>query len=297
MTAPLRAMTAAAQDMAAGRPPRPVRTTGRDEVGDLARAFTAMSDDLAAADAQRRELIANVSHELRTPVAALRAQLENLVDGVREADAAALAELLASAERLGELVDDLLDLARTEAGVSPLQPGPVDVVELVAEVVAEVLATRPGRTVEQDIEPALLVTADRARLRQVLVNLLDNALRHGGGRVSVGARASPADGPGGVGLVLEVGDDGPGIPADEREAVFERFHRGTVGAPGERDGGTGLGLAIARWAVTLHGGRIRVLPPGVTGGAGGTVGTGGTASAGGTVGAGGTRIRVELPAR
>ena len=286
MTSPLRQMTAAAQAMAAGRAPRPVRTTSRDEVGELARAFTAMSADLAAADAQRRELLANVSHELRTPVAALRAQLENLVDGVREPDAGALAELLASAERLGGLVDDLLDLARADAGVTPLQPVPVDVDELVQEVLTEVVAARPvrggdGAPAEPrmlgDVEPGLGVTADRARLRQVLVNLLDNALRHGGeaGTVIVSAR-----GVGHGGLLLEVGDDGPGIPAVEREAVFERFQRG---AASEQDGGTGLGLAIVRWAVTLHGGRISVLPGG--------------SAAGGSAAGSGTRIRVELPGR
>lgn len=251
MTSPLRQMTAAARQMAAGRTPGPVRATSRDEVGDLARAFTTMAADLASVDAQRRELLANVSHELRTPVAAVRAQLENLVDGVREPDGPTLAELLEQVERLGGLVEDLLDLARTEAGVSPLSLRPVAVRQLAEDVAAEVRAVHPGRTITVDVSGQLQARADPARLRQVLVNLVENAARHApdGGRVDVRARY------GSQGLVLDVADDGPGIPRQEWDAVFERFRRG-----GSGDGGTGLGLAIARWAVALHGGEIAVVP-------------------------------------
>lgn len=266
MTSPLRQMTAAASEMAAGRTPPPVRATSRDEVGDLARAFTSMSVDLASADAQRRELLANVAHELRTPVSALRAQLENLADGVRTPDAAALGEVLHTTERLAVLVDDLLDLARTEAGVRPLARSRVPVLALVTEVVREVSSARPGtpqRPVRVDVTvPAdLAADADPARLRQVVVNLVDNAVRHARSRVQVRGRD---DGSGG--LVLDVEDDGPGIAAADRDLVFERFRRGTPatpahGVPAARsDGGTGLGLSIARWAVVLHGGRIEVLP-------------------------------------
>jgi signal transduction histidine kinase len=255
MTSPLRQMTAAAREMAAGRPAPPVRTTSRDEVGELARAFTAMARDLLTADEQRKDLMANVGHELRTPVAAVRAQLENLVDGVRPADHEALTEMLDQVERLGELVDDLLDLARTEAGVAPLSRHQVEVEPLVLDIVGQVTAVRTGRTVAVDVPAGLRADADPARLRQVLVNLVDNAVRHTlpGGRVDVRARGR--DG----GLVLEVTDDGPGIPRDQWDAVFERFRRGPGTGTGT-DGGTGLGLAIARWAVALHGGRIAVVP-------------------------------------
>ncbi len=251
MTSPLRQMTAAAREMAAGRSPTPVRATSRDEVGELARAFTAMARDLTTADQQRRDLMANVGHELRTPVAAVRAQLENLVDGVQDVDHEALVELLDQVERLGGLVDDLLDLARAEAGVAPLLRRPVRIELLVGEVVRQVSATRPGRTLAVEVPAELRADADPARLRQVLVNLVDNAARHApdGGRVDIRAWA------GEPGLVLEVTDDGPGVPREQWDAVFERFRRG----PGA-DGGTGLGLAIARWAVALHGGRIAIVP-------------------------------------
>ncbi len=255
MTSPLRQMTAAARELAAGRPASPVATTSRDEVGQLARAFAAMAEEIAGADSQRRELVADVAHELRTPVAALRAQLENAVDGVRPADPTALTEMLAQAESLGELVDELLDLARGEAGVVRLQRVPVQLAPLAAEVVAAVDAARPGRRVLVTIGEDLVVHVDPRRLRQVLLNLVDNAARHTrpGGRVEIVARLDDAGG-----LVVDVSDDGPGIPVPERRVVFERFRRGSRGHPA--DGGTGLGLAIARWAVELHGGRIGVVP-------------------------------------
>ena len=116
MTSPLREMTAAARAMARGDYSRRVRATSRDEVGELARAFNQMAADLAAADQQRRELIANVSHELRTPITALQAVLENLVDGVAAPDPATLRTALAQTERLGRLVAELLDLSRIDAG-------------------------------------------------------------------------------------------------------------------------------------------------------------------------------------
>lgn len=275
MTSPLRQMTAAAREMAAGRPPTPVRTTSRDEVGELARAFTAMSADLAAAQLQRRDLLANVAHELKTPVAALRAQLENLVDGVRAPDPPALADALDQTERLGALVADLLDLARADAGAAPLRRIPVEVRPLADDVAHEVGTARPGRDVLVDVPDDLVADADPARLRQLLVNLVDNAARHAtdGGRVDVRCRS---DGAGGV--VVEVTDDGPGIPREEWDAVFERFVHGDTGPAGARPaqptGSTGLGLAIARWAVVLHGGRIAVVPS-----------------------PRGCRIRAELPAR
>jgi len=272
MTSPLRQMTAAAREMAAGRAPGPIRATSRDEVGELARAFTAMARDLASADAQRRDLLANVAHELRTPVAALRAQLENLVDGVRSPDEAALTETLDATERLGVLVDDLLDLARAEGGAAPLERSPVPVADLARDVAAEVAVVHPGREVRLDVPVDLVADADPRRLRQVLVNLVDNAARHAGegGHVDVRCRADLDAGadPGRAGLVVEVTDDGPGIPPQEWSAVFERFRHGV----GSSAGGTGLGLAIARWAVALHGGRIAVVPSPV-----------------------GCRIRAELP--
>jgi len=225
MTSPLRQITAAARELARGRPAPPIRISSRDEVGELALAFTAMARALAGADQQRRELLANVGHELRTPVTALRAQLENLVDGVRPADSPALAEVLGQVERLGDLLTDLLDLARADGGAAPLTRGPVPMLALVESIVAQVRAARPGRSIEVLVSPDLVVDADPHRLGQVITNLVDNAGRHApdGGLVVVRAGADPAGG-----LILEVSDNGPGIPPERWETVFERF-RGSTG--------------------------------------------------------------------
>lgn len=243
MTSPLRQMTAAARAMARGDYSIRVRATSRDEVGQLAAAFNQMAADLGAADEYRRGLIGNVSHELRTPIAALQAVLENIVDGVVDPDPETLRAALKQTERLGELVTDLLDLSRLEGGAIPLQMSRFQVADFLHDAVAHA-------AVDISVDPPnLTAVADPARLRQVVVNLVDNAIRHSppAGRVEIRAR-------GASGLQLDVCDDGPGIPNAERERVFERFTRGAT-----TDGGTGLGLAIARWAVELHGGTIEVL--------------------------------------
>ncbi|WP_228823149.1 HAMP domain-containing sensor histidine kinase [Nocardia blacklockiae] len=259
ITRPLREMTAAAQRMAHGDYTTRVRASSRDEVGRLAVAFNQMAADLAAADQQRRDLIANVSHELRTPITALNAVLENLVDGVSEPDPKTLETALAQTERLGRLVSELLDISSIEAGAMPLEREQIGVAALFADVVAEaeVMTAALGRGIgfRAAVDPAdATVYADRARLHQVLLNLLDNAARHGpaGGEVRMRAHAAGDD------LVIDVEDDGPGIPPAERAGVFDRFTRG-----GRTDGGgTGLGLAIARWVVDLHRGSIAVADPG-----------------------------------
>jgi signal transduction histidine kinase len=215
MTRPLRAMTAATRAMAQGDYSRRVRATSRDEVGQLAVAFNQMAADLAAADLQRRELIANVSHELRTPIAALQAVLENLVDGVATADPATLSTALSQTQRLGRLVAELLDLSRIDAGAVALDLEPVPVAELVGETVAEaevaarVAARGVGFTI--DIPPRLVARVDRNRVHQVLVNLLDNAARHSppGGVVSISVQSE------GSRMVVEVSDEGPGIAPED----------------------------------------------------------------------------------
>lgn len=259
MTSPLRQMTRAAQAMARGDYSQPITATSRDEVGQLAAAFTVMAHDLEKTDRMRRDLVANVSHELRTPVAALRGQLENLVDGVTQADPGSLQVALTETERLSRLVDHLLDLSRLDAGVIQLDPQPIDVTPFLHEAVdAAALAARTRQREVHwtiDVRPAdLTVDADPERIHQVIANLLDNASRHSpeGGRIRISAAPSAA----GDAVWLEVRDDGPGIALEDRELVFKRFERGGGADP---SGGTGLGLAIARWAVALHGGRIEVL--------------------------------------
>ena len=252
MTSPLRQMTAAARAMARGDYSLRVRATSRDEIGQLATAFNQMAADLGAADEYRRGLIANVSHELRTPITALRALLENVVDGLAEPDPNTMRMALSQTERLGELVTNLLDLSRVEGGAIPLQLKPFRVDEFLHEAIEHVAVSPGDVRIAVEVSPVdLVAVADPARLRQVVINLVDNAIRHSPAASRVSVLASAAEP---AGMRLDVVDEGPGIAPDERERVFQRFTRGATSA-----GGTGLGLAIARWAVELHGGTVEVM--------------------------------------
>ncbi|HEY9563366.1 MAG TPA: DUF4153 domain-containing protein, partial [Nocardioides sp.] len=263
MTSPLREMTAASRRMARGDYSVRVTASSSDEIGELGRAFNRMAEDLAGVDQQRRELVANVSHEIRTPLAALCAVLENLADGVAEPDPETLRTALEQAERLSALATDLLDLARVDAGKAVLSTEPVPLRELLERAVAEAGFSSRDVTYAVQVEPRdLTASADPARLRQLVANLLDNASRHSpsAGQVRLTAAATPD------GWALEVTDQGPGIPAADRERVFERF--GTLGdnlSETGGGGGTGLGLAIARWVTDLHGGSIAFVDPETSG--------------------------------
>ncbi len=252
-TSPLREMVAATHAMARGDYSRRVHVRSRDEVGELARAFTTMAGELAAVDAERRRLVADVSHELRTPLAALQALLENLADGVTEADPAAFETALAQTQRLSRLVTRLLELSRLESGALPLQRRPTSLAPLLEQAAREAVSTGRDVHVSARAQVGLAADVDPERLHQVLANLLDNATRHSppGGRVVVEGSRTGAD------VRLTVSDQGPGIPPDECERVFERFARLD---DARATGGSGLGLAIARYVVELHGGRIDVDP-------------------------------------
>jgi signal transduction histidine kinase len=240
--------------MARGDFSQRVTATSHDEVGTLARAFNQMAAELAETDRVRRDLVANVSHELRTPITALQAVLENIVDGVAQADRETIATMLAQVERLGRLVQQLLDLSRLESGTLALDRRQFEIAPMLE------LALRESRlhagTVNLSVEIApqqFSLEADDERLHQVVANLVANAVRHSPPAGHVLVRATATDG----GAVLEVIDEGPGIPDSEATRVFERFYRADS-ARSSRDGGSGLGLAIAQWIVELHGGDIRV---------------------------------------
>jgi signal transduction histidine kinase len=258
MTYPLREMVRATRAMAKGNYDVVVTSTSRDEVGELARAFDAMSRQLAEVDRFRRDLVANASHELRTPLGALRARLENLVDGIEPPDRTALSEALGQVERLGRLVEQLLDLSRLESETVPLELGEIRALELFEQVVADWRDQAGSRDVGLEffsLPADLVLRVDPSRMRQVLGNLVANAVRHSpaGGRVMLKARSNDGR------PQLEVADEGPGIPEDELERVFERFYRSDR-ARSTDEGGAGLGLAISRWIVELHGGTIAAAP-------------------------------------
>jgi signal transduction histidine kinase len=252
MTSPLREMVDATSEMAKGNYERRVRSTSRDEVGELARAFNKMAAELAETDRVRRDLVANVSHELRTPITALQANLENLVDGVSRPDPDTFRTMLAQVERLGRLVTQLLDLSRLESGAVPLERTAFRIEPLLDHAVREQRLHEPEVDVSVWVDsPDLVADGDPERVHQVVANLLENAVRHSprGGMVEVRARRSTD------GVTIEVVDEGPGIPDADVDRVFERFYRADA-ARAASDGGAGLGLAIAQWIVDLHGGEI-----------------------------------------
>jgi signal transduction histidine kinase len=255
MTQPLRDMASAARRMETGDYSVRVQTRSRDEVGRLAAAFNRMSGELENLEQSRRDLVANVSHELKTPIAAIRAHLENLLDGVETPDPATLEVMLTQVERLGRLVDQLLDLSRLESGEVPLRLESLPLQSLVDDLISEIGMARPPRgvRVRNDVPADLpALSADRERVHQVLFNLVDNAVRFTptGGSVTVSARRRNGA------VEVAVSDTGAGIPAEHLPRLFERFYRADP-ARARGDGGTGIGLAIARSVVEAHGGQIR----------------------------------------
>jgi len=219
----------------------------RDELGRLAIAFNEMIARLEASFLELQRFTADASHELRTPLAALRAVGEvALRHG--EAGPDTVASMLEEAERLARLVDGLLELAR--APHRRLETARVDLGALARGVADELAVLAEGRRLSVDVTGGPVhVRADEALLRRAVVNLVDNALRHGGTRVDIAVARNGAT------VSLSVADDGPGIPPEHRERIFERFTR-IDEARSRGSGGTGLGLALARAAVQAHGGRI-----------------------------------------
>jgi signal transduction histidine kinase len=253
MTQPLRDMATAARRLEVGDYSPRVHTDSRDEVGQLAVAFNRMSDELEQVEASRRDLVANVSHELKTPIAAIRAHLENLLDGVERPDPGTLQVMLEQSDRLTRLVDQLLDLSQLESGDVPLRREAVDVDALVTRVASEIEVAGAGVELRRRI-PEILppVDADPERIHQVLFNLVDNAVRFTpeGGTVEIRATLDRAS------VRIEVSDTGVGIAPEHLPRLFERFYR-VDPARSRGEGGTGIGLAIARSVVEAHGGQLR----------------------------------------
>jgi signal transduction histidine kinase len=231
---------------------------GRDEVRRLAETMNEMLDRLEAASARQREFVSDASHELRSPVATMRTDLEVALRDPEHANWPELAtRLLAENERLGTLVDDLLELARLDEGRTDATHAAVDIDEL---VLADV--SRRTGTIEFDTRAVSggRVDGNSRQLTQVVRNLLDNAARHANGRVAIGVATVGSE------VVLSVEDDGPGIAPEDRTRVFDRFTRLDAGRA--RDvGGSGLGLALVKRIVSIHGGTVQVAETNGQGGA------------------------------
>jgi signal transduction histidine kinase len=245
---PLRQMESATGAIAGGDFERRLPVTSEDEIGRLARSINRMARDLARLEAARREFIAKISHDLRTPLTAIKGFVVNLQDTAPADVQSTLATMDQQTDRLIRLVNDLLTLSRLQRGELQLQVVPLDLVSVIRSAASLVgpKAQRLGVSLSMDLPGELpLASADADRLEQVVVNLLDNAIRFTppGGTVQVRLAAE------GQSAILRVLDEGPGLTEEEAARAFEPYYRG----PG---GGAGLGLTIVREIVTAHGGQI-----------------------------------------
>ena len=225
-----------------------VAVRGSREGRSLARAFNAMASRLEAGEEVRRRLLADVSHELRTPLSVVQGNLEALVDGVHPPDEAHLTAILDETKVLSRLVEDLRTLSLAESGALALHREAVDVGALVRETVASFASRseRAGISLEAEVSELPRIDADPVRAREILANLIANALRYTprGGRITVAARADEG------GVAVEVADTGAGVAPEQIDRIFDRFYKSAESR------GAGLGLAIAKQLVEAHGGRI-----------------------------------------
>jgi signal transduction histidine kinase len=248
---PLGDVMEAADRVASGDYAVRVTEHGPPAIRALARAFNTMTARLQDHDRQRRDLMADVAHELRTPLTVIQGKLEGLLDGVYPRDDTQLVEVLEEAHVLSRLVEDLRTLALSESGALKLQKEITDLAALARDTARTFMPDAGTRrvTVAVDASPDLApLVVDPVRIREILTNLLSNALRHTppGGRVDVRVRAA-SDG----GVLIEVRDTGAGMSSEDLAHAFDRFHKGP------ESHGSGLGLTIARSLVAAHGGDIR----------------------------------------
>jgi two-component system, OmpR family, sensor histidine kinase BaeS len=223
---------------------------GPPSLRTVARAFNSMTSRLEAHEQQRRHLMADIAHELRTPLTVIQGRLEGLIDGVYPRDDARLTEVLNDTRMLARLVEDLRTLAHTESGTLALHKEPTDVGVLVQEVVKTFEAESAARHVTVESQTAKdppLVDVDPLRVREVLTNLVSNALHHTptGGAISIAIITTAKT------LAVTVSDSGSGIAADDLPKIFDRFYKGRGSS------GSGLGLTISKNLVEAHGGEIR----------------------------------------
>ena len=250
---PLRVLTRATESIAEGKAPQKVLLRSRDEIGRLGESFDHMVDNLKRSERLRQTMTADIAHELRTPVTIIQGTLEAVLDGVYEPTPETIAPIYEETLHLGKLIDDLRELAMAEAGELRLERERVDVGQFVQQIIDATVPALDGapevRTSVIGDPPEAMV--DPKRLRQILANLLGNALRYtpSDGFVDIAVQAAGDE------VEVSVSDTGPGITPKDLDHLFERFFRGDA----SRDrsvGGSGLGLAIVRQWVEAHGGRV-----------------------------------------
>jgi two-component system sensor histidine kinase BaeS len=251
MTRPMDNLIDAARRIESGDYAAQVPEWGSPDIRSVARAFNSMSARLKVMDEQRRSFLADVTHELRTPLSVIRGQAEAIADGVYPADASHLAPILDATATLDRLVEDLRTLVLTDAGNLVLHKEPTDIGALAKDTVESFRPQAESRGLLLTTEIAAntpTIDVDAARIRQVIGNLLSNAIRHtpSGGSVAVAVTST------GDQVTISVADTGEGIPPDLLPHVFERFVKGASST------GSGLGLAIAHDIVTAHGGSVEI---------------------------------------
>jgi heavy metal sensor kinase len=230
-----------------------------DELGHLARVINNLLARLELSFEQLRRFTSDASHELRTPLTSIRSVGEVALqkDGTREQYRDTIGSMLEEVNRLTVLVDSLLTISRADAGRIQLHPTVFSAMDLAREAsgLFEVLAEEKHQLITVQGDEAVSVKGDRVFLRQALVNVIHNAVKHSpmGGEISVGVHCEAAGG-----IRIEIADSGPGIAPEHSERIFDRFYR--VDESRSRDaGGAGLGLSIAQWAIRVHGGGIQLL--------------------------------------
>lgn len=250
---PVSRLAAAAQRIAAGHYSERVRlpADGRDEIAELAGSFNAMAGSLEATERRRLELVGDVAHELRTPIATVDGYLEGLQDGVVQPDTTTWSLLRRETSRLARLVDDLSELWRAEAHQLPLTIEALDLVGLVGQSIEGSRAAASERRIElvASLPGRLLASGDGYRVAQILGNFLSNAVRY----APEGSQVDLIGAAGDRGVRVGVRDSGPGLTAEQRVRVFERFYR--IDPSRSRAlGGSGIGLPIARALAEAMGG-------------------------------------------
>lgn len=241
---PLRALAGAAADIADGKTPPTLAEKGPSEIRTLSRAFNRMTDSLAQQEANRAVLLAGVSHDLRTPLSRLRLALEM---GRGQLPESVIEGMEQDIEEMDQIVGQFLEFAR-DGGAEPAEPG-MDLAALVTGVVERY--ERRGATVAASLQPLPPMALKPLAIQRMLTNLIENALRHGDGRVEIETRVD------GDHAVLCVLDRGPGIPPEEIERVLQPFTR--LNDARSDTGGAGLGLAIVDRVARMHGGRVRLM--------------------------------------
>src|SRR5688572_12768726 len=254
LASPLEALTRAVRRLERGDEVQRIDTSVGGEVGALAEAFNSLASSLARVEQLRQNMVSDIAHELRTPLTSIRGYLEAIQDGVVEPNDETLATIHQEMLQLTRLIDDLQELSLAEAHQLHLYHEEVDLVELAEWEVRAFLPQGAAQSIELKLDaPASIPTVqvDAGRIRQVLGNLIRNALAHtpSGGEIVVGIRQRDGD------AVMTVTDTGKGIAPDDLEHIFERFYR-VDKSRARRGGGTGLGLTIARELVRAHGGTI-----------------------------------------